>query len=501
MELTHKQAQNRLKDISDELERLHGKAEQTETRMLNEDDQEYFDELVGESHEVAAHARKIEREDAMRDMKRRQLGTAAVKIERGSDEMDADPLGEPESIEGGRFRGADPWNLAEMRTFNRSSDEIGAELRARAFTAIERMQGMTDARREGATKIIESHDDSKGTISRLALATSSAHYMRAFVKASRGETMLMTPEEVEASRNVKDLARAMSLTDTAGGFLVPFQLDPTVIITSDGTFSEIRSVARQVVATGDVWSGVSAGATSWSWDSEASEVSDDSSTFAQPQVTVHKANGFVPISIEAAMDEANVTNEIGRLLAFGREDLEAEAHATGSGSGEPFGIVTALDGTSSEIDAATDDTFAIGDVYSLNTGLPSRYRRRATWAANAAIYDLIRQFDTQGGAGLWTTLGNDRPELLIGKRAIEVEGMDDTVTTSGAVSNNILVFGDFSNYVIADRIGMTVEFIPHLFATANNRPSGQRGWYAFFRQGADSVNDGAFRLLDVESAA
>lgn len=501
MELTYKQAQNRARDITEELERLHNKAEQAETRMLNDDDQKYFDELVGESHEVAAHARKLERDEALRDVKRHQLGTAAVAIERGSESMDADPLGEPDSIEDGRFRGKDPWNLSEMRTFNRTSDEVGGELKARALTAVERMQGMTEGRRQAATRIIEEFDDSRGNISRLALVTSSAHYMRAFLKASRGESALMTPEEVAAVSQTKDLARAMSLTDTAGGFLVPFQLDPTVIITSDGSFSEIRSVARQVVATGDVWSGVSAGETSWSWDSEASEASDDASTFAQPQVTVHKGNGFVPISIEAAMDESNVTNEVGRLLASGRETLEAKAHATGSGSGEPFGIVTALDGTSSEIDAATDDTFAIGDVYSLNTGLPARYRRRASWAANAAIYDLIRQFDTQGGAGLWTTLGNDRPELLIGKRAIEVEEMDSTVTTSGAVSNNILVFGDFSNYVIADRIGLTVEFIPHLFSTTTNRPSGQRGWYAYFRQGADSVNDGAFRLLDVESAA
>jgi len=58
------------------------------------------------------------------------------------------------------------------------------------------------------------------------------------------------------------------------------------------------------------------------------------------------------------------------------------------------------------------------------------------------------------------------------------------------------VYGDFSNYVIADRVGTTVEFIPHLFATGNNRPSGQRGWYAYFRAGADSVNDGAFQLLN-----
>jgi predicted phage gp36 major capsid-like protein len=53
---------------------------------------------------------------------------------------------------------------------------------------------------------------------------------------------------------------------------------------------------------------------------------------------------------------------------------------------------------------------------------------------------------------------------------------------------------------VADRIGMTMEFIPHLFqqTTAGSgfgRPTGQRGWLAYVRHGADSINDAAFRIL------
>lgn len=72
--------------------------------------------------------------------------------------------------------------------------------------------------------------------------------------------------------------------------------------------------------------------------------------------------------------------------------------------------------------------------------------------------------------------------------------MDSTLDVTVG-NDNILVFGEFQNYVVADRVGTTVEFIPHLFALGNNRPSGQRGWYAYARVGADSVNDGAFRVL------
>jgi len=503
VELTHTQAVHRLRDIADELERLEAKAQ---NGGLSEEDETYWGELMTESGEVDEHRKALERkaEKARHDLRvqavRGDTGLAVEGGAAGSDRGDLDrDILDPDSVEDRRFK--NPWDLTEVRTFNRTPAEVGSELRARALSAIEQMPGMNQARREGATSIVENFDNERGDIARLCLESSTPAYLRAFAKLARGQQHGLSVEEQGAVDRVMGVARAMSLTDGSGGYLVPFQLDPTVIITSDGSRNDIRRVARQVVATGDVWNGVSAGATSFSWDAEAAEVSDDASTFVQPTITVHKGAGFVPISIEAAMDEANVATEVGRLLAFGKETLEATAFATGTGSGQPFGIVTALAGTSSEINAAADDTFAIGDVYTIQGALPARYRANATWLANNSIYNLIRRFDTAGGAGLWAYLGQDRPAELLGRAALEAEGMDSTVTTSGAVSNFILIFGDFENYVIADRIGMTVEFIPHLFHTSNNRPSGSRGWYCYFRVGADSVNDGAFRLLDVPSAA
>ncbi len=502
--LTHTQAIHRLKDIEDELERLENKARNS---GLTPEDETYFADLAAESSGVDEHRKALERQLELERARLRSAaasGSRGVRVEAGAatgsdrGELDRDIL-DPDSIDERRFK--NPWDLSEMRTFNRTPAEVGGELRARALSAVEKMPGMNQARREGATKILEQWDNERGDIARLCLESSTPAYLRAFAKAARGEQHTFTPDEQSAVGRVNSVARAMSLTDAAGGFLVPFQLDPTVIITSDGSRNDIRRAARQVVATGDVWNGVSAGATSWSWDAEAAEVSDDTSTFVQPTIPIHKGAGFIPISIEAAMDEANVATEVGRLLAFGKETLESQAFATGSGVGQPTGIVTALAGSASEINAAADDTFAIADVYTLQGALPARYRADASWLANNSIYNLVRRFDTAGGAGLWTYLGNDRPVELLGRPALEAEGMDGTVTTAGAVSNFILVFGDFSNYVIADRVGMTVEFIPHLFHTGNNRPSGQRGWYAYFRVGSDSVNDGAFRLLDVPSAA
>lgn len=73
--------------------------------------------------------------------------------------------------------------------------------------------------------------------------------------------------------------------------------------------------------------------------------------------------------------------------------------------------------------------------------------------------------------------------------------MNSTITGSG--ENYLLLYADSDAFVIADRVGMAVEPIQHLFATANNRPTGQRGFYAYARSGSNIVNAGAIALLNV----
>jgi predicted phage gp36 major capsid-like protein len=43
---------------------------------------------------------------------------------------------------------------------------------------------------------------------------------------------------------------------------------------------------------------------------------------------------------------------------------------------------------------------------------------------------------------------------------------------------------------------MTVELVPHLFGVTSNRPTGQRGWFAWARIGGGASNTAGFRLLN-----
>ena len=495
-ELTHKQTLARQKDISAELDFLAAKPE------LTPDEERTWADITVEFEQLEVHRKRLERNAdiaRVRSVMQRPAGPEPGLVERGAsnnsfDGYDRDSFGEPNSVEDVRYDARNPWDVSEVREWGRDRGQVAAEYRARALSAIEKMPVANDKVRKAATDIVERYDDSDSKISRLCLATSSPAYMRAWSKLARGAGHELNRQEQDAIAHARQASRAMSLTDSAGGYLVPFQLDPTVIITSAGSLNQIRRAARQVVATGDVWNGVSAGAVTWAFAAEAAEASDNTPTFAQPSIAIHKAQGFVPISIEAIEDEANVAAEVARLLAFGRDTLESTTFITGTGSGQPFGIHTALNGTASNITGTgSTGTFTLAMVYQLDNALPARYRMNSSWLAHRAVYNAIRQFDTAGGAGLWVQLPNDTPAQLISRPTYEAEAMSNTPATAGA---DTLIYGDFEHYVIADRIGMTVEFIPHLVG-ANRRPTGQRGWYAYYRVGADSTNDDSFRMLAI----
>jgi HK97 family phage major capsid protein len=269
-----------------------------------------------------------------------------------------------------------------------------------------------------------------------------------------------------------------------------------VILTSDGSFNQARNHFRQVVATGNQWDGVSTTEASWSVDAEAAEVSDDATTFANPTVDLYKISGFIPISIEALQDEANVTNEIGRILAMGKDTLESQLFMTGTGSSQHTGVITGVDAvTASRVASTTADTFGLEDVYLMDQALPARYRARAGWFAHRYTHNLIRQFDTAGGAGLWAdNLREGVPSTLLSRPAYEAEAMASTITA--AADNLLLLYAESESFVIADRVGMTVEPIQHLVGS-NQRPTGQRGFYAYARSGSNVVNAGGARILRV----
>ncbi|WP_231988627.1 phage major capsid protein [Mycobacterium sp. 1274761.0] len=334
---------------------------------------------------------------------------------------------------------------------------------------------------------------------RVVQATGSRDYLKAFSRLvadpNRGH-LLWTPQEQEAFRRVEQLraeTRALSTVDSAGGYLSPLQLDPAVLITSAGNVNPLRQISRVVQTVSDTWNGVTSAGVTAEWLAEAAEASDASPTFAQPSIPVFKQSAFIPFSYEIAQDATNFTQEIGKLLVDGLDQLSATAYTTGSGTGQPTGIITALAASSPTVvvNTATPDTLVAGDVYALQNALPPRFSTNAQWCAALPIHNMLRQMETANGALRFPGL-HDNPATLLGRTANELSNMDSVI--DAGQTNYVLVYGSFEHFVIVDRFPSTLELIPNLFG-ANRRPTGQRGMFLWARTGSDSVVDNAFRLL------
>ncbi|CKT25927.1 phiRV1 phage protein [Mycobacterium tuberculosis] len=293
--------------------------------------------------------------------------------------------------------------------------------------------------------------------------------------------------------------RAMGLVDTQGGFLIPAALDPAILLSGDGSTNPIQQVARVVQTTSEVWRGVTSEGAEARWYSEAQEVSDDSPALAQPAVPNYRGSCWIPFSIELEGDAASFVGEIGKILADSVEQLQAAAFVNGSGNGEPTGFVSALTGTSDQVVVgAGSEAIVAADVYALQSALPPRFQASAAFAANLSTINTLRQAETSNGALKFPSL-HDSPPMLAGKSVLEVSHMD-TVDSAVTATNHPLVLGDWKQFLIGDRVGSMVELVPHLFGP-NRRPTGQRGFFAWFRVGSDVLVRNAFRVLKVETTA
>lgn len=391
-------------------------------------------------------------------------------------------------------RTEDPFEYRGAVLAARDNESAATELRGRALKAIESGPHMTDEQRETATKLAEK--DMRGDKAQHILDHGSPAYHEAF------RAVMRNPQNPGlALSNVSQEAQraALSLTGANGGYLVPFTLDPTVILTNDGTTNPFRMIAKQTTITTDDWNGVSSAGVTAEWIAEATQVADASPTFSQPSITVHKADAYVQGSMEWVAD-ASASGEIVTLIQDAKDRLESAAFAVGSGSGQPTGIVTALGLTTASRVAASSDggaggTLVEADIYALDNDLGARYRNNASFVANKAIWNRVRRLGTANNyQAFWTDFGGGLPSNLIGYPVYESSEMDSTIVSGS--SDDIIVLGDFQNYLIVDRMGLELAYEP-LVKGANQRPTGEVGWVAFWRVGGDSVNDAAFRMLRV----
>lgn len=430
-----------------------------------------WDELEAERTPLALRAERL---DAVRSLAanpaNRESGDGATKWTGGKG---------PEVM-----RKQDPYDNQDVL---RSGIVSRSDVVSRAKAAVDQAPGhMTDDARQQVTRLIEREGKQAPLIARHMLLTGSEEYHTEFYEYMR-------------TGFPGALLRAnMSLTDAAGGYMVPFTLDPTIILTNSGIIDPIRQISRIETTATDSWSGVTSAGVTAGWSAEAAEATDGNVTFGQVTITPKRADAWVAGTYEVLAD-SGFASSLSRLLADAKARLEGAAFATGNtGATIPRGVVAGVAAfTASLVVAAATNALAVGDVYNVSDALRPRDAAQATWLANKKIYSKIRQFDTAGGSAFWANLGMGRPPELLGASAREASSMESAVTTGGLV----LLAGNFQEYCIVDRVGMSVQYNPMVMGRTNSRPTGEAGWLALWRTGAGVLDPDAFRLLQLNTVA
>jgi HK97 family phage major capsid protein len=444
--------------------------------------QEEYAELRGLNDEIGQ--RLVELDARQRYIER--LGENPRNSERSFDERDQ--RGRKEQA-----RDRDIFDLTTIRATWSQPDKIRDELHDRAKRAIEIAvfpdERISRERAQGHIERLLERDSPDGEIARRILMTGSPSYRRTFSRYMRGQPL--SQEEQRA---------AFALGST--GLPVPYVLDPTVLPVSASVVNPLRAIASVEQITVNEWRGLTAAAITASRQSEATEATDNTPVLAQPTIVCSKAHCFVPFSIESGQDWVGMEATVSRLIADAKDDEEATAFMNGNGTPpNPFGLLTGATGTTA---AATGLTVTAANLYSLEGALAPRFRPRAQFVANRAIYNIIRALDTAGGAQLWLRIGelipnNPRSDGGLGNTGLRLLGypVNELSTMSATVVNTtkIMVLGDFSYFKIIDRIGLNIELLPLLVGGTANYPTGQRGFYAYWRNGSKVVDAVAFRAL------
>jgi HK97 family phage major capsid protein len=407
-------------------------------------------------------------------------------------------------------RAGNPWAavrsdpLAGHTSYRVDSD---AGMISRAHQAIEAMEGTytRDACERLAAAMAEETSWPGLTMKRskqeqadaaeLWLSLSDPNYAEAFRSVLRYPSEFMgsggvgfetlTDDQRNAWRRVRtnEACRAAfaETSGAVGAFAIPLDLHPDIILTNAGSANPFRKLARTVISTTNVAEFVTSAGSTANWVPEATGVTDTTPTLGQLAVTHYRESVWIFGSFEILQDSALGT-QVPALIADAKDRLEVVAFTTGTGSAQPFGVIT--HGTSD----ATVGALTAAMVYGLHNALPPRFRAndnaRPVWLANVAIMNALRQIPAFTGA-VNPIMNDNQPDSIPEMLSLDVYE-DSAMDASNVVSGHKnLALLDMQSFVITQRQPELLLYEPLVKATATGFPTGQAGWFSVSRTGSD----------------
>lgn len=340
---------------------------------------------------------------------------------------------------------------------------------------------------------------------------SDAH--KAFMKAmkARGDLSLLTPEDraLIVPAFMPPEQKALYAGDaTTGGFFASTdfmnELQAYRLLVSP-----MRRVCRAQQTSGEkVQMPALANDTTVYWATEQASFTDSTDpTVGMIDIPVHEMRGLLKVSHQNLEDSLfNLEDFMKDRLVKNFAKKEGAAFVAGTGNGQPRGLLsypskatTSYSGGSAGKNNVTDaipfvaSGAAAGkinadDVLNVAMDLKSDYDAGATYVFTRGTLNTIRLFKDAQGRPLWQPFGGSNlPSTIYDRPYVEMPDMPEI-----ASGNLAIAVGDFSNYMIVDRITLNIQQLNELYAA-----SGLVGFIARMRVGGDVLLPEAFRTLKV----
>ena len=278
-------------------------------------------------------------------------------------------------------------------------------------------------------------------------------YDDAFGAYLRGGLMEMTPEHRALMLEHRAQATA---PDSAGGYGVPTDLYNQIIETmmQYGGLANVCNILNTSAGNPLEFATNDDTGNAGTLLAENTGASDVDTVFGQKVMTAYKfTSGMVKVSRELLQDEAvNLTSYLANILGKRLGRGESGYFCTGSGTGEPEGIVT---GATIEATAAALDGISYQDLLDLEHAVDPAYRAGGvgTFVFNDATLKAIKGLLDQDGRPLWLpAIAGSAPATILGYPYQIDQGMADIGASASSA-----VFGDMSAFTI--RRVMSVELL------------------------------------------
>lgn len=245
--------------------------------------------------------------------------------------------------------------------------------------------------------------------------------------------------------------------DVSGGYLVPESWNDQ-LITILNSENVIRSLAKIINTDNERKFPMVASRPVASIVAEGAAMTFSNVTFQMKTLDAYKLVTGIQITSELLKDNAfGLENFLISEFGEGIARKEEELFISGSGTGEPTGIITSI--ASSATETATN-TLKADEVIELVYALKRPYRRNAVFLMHDSTVSLLRRFKDNSSNYLWQpSLVAGEPDRFMGYKIYTSEYMP--AATAGNVA---ILFGDFKYYYVADRTGRSVQVLHELYA-------------------------------------